>query len=323
MRFAYVLFIALAAVAMSESLRPVPKVLKSPKYKFDLCGTWRTKCDLSNRQDVVLKIIGNHGLMGKKFEITYNHYSGTECRDDLFSYAERYVLDYVSETEEDGVIELTTKTTGGSVRLSSSRFNGNIVSCDSNEFEDGVFYDVTSLSGCKSGSVDPFESMREEVESSGERYISMVITDDQNDLQIEGMQVESRESSEGCKGVTFTMNIIIIVVVIVAIIVIVLVVLCFMKAIKESKEMPVEETPAVPAPVVAKAAATTTAAPEAAAAPATEATVVVPAAAVEPTPVAAPAPAPEPTPAPAPAPAPEPTPAPAPAPAPANPSSML
>lgn len=54
-----------------------------------------------------------------------------------------YVLDYVSETEEDGVIELTTKTTGGSVRLSSSRFNGNIVSCDSNEFEDGVFYDVT------------------------------------------------------------------------------------------------------------------------------------------------------------------------------------
>ena len=87
--------------------------------------------------------------MGKKFEITYNHYGGTECRDDLFSYAERYVLDYVSETEEDGVIELTTKTTGGSVRLSSSRFNGNIVSCDSNEFEDGVFYDVTSAGrGC-------------------------------------------------------------------------------------------------------------------------------------------------------------------------------
>ena len=38
MKFAYVLFIALAAVAMSESLRPVPKVLKSPKYKFDRMG---------------------------------------------------------------------------------------------------------------------------------------------------------------------------------------------------------------------------------------------------------------------------------------------
>lgn len=164
MRFAFVLFIALAAVAMSESLRPVPKVLKSPEYKFDrrwlgsevmhsvrylenqvrsvesyglLCGIHCLG------QDVILKVIGNYGLMGKQFEITYNHYSGTYCNDELFSYAEKYVLDYVSETEEDGAIEITTKTTGGYVRLSSSRFSGNIVTCDSNDFQDDVFYDVT------------------------------------------------------------------------------------------------------------------------------------------------------------------------------------
>lgn len=166
MRFSYVLFVALAAVAMSESLRPVPKILKSPQYKFDrislggvvMCSVrylenqvryfeWYELLHwihwLGTNQDYVLKVIGNHGLMGKQFELTYNHYSGTYCDEDRFSYAVKYILDYVSETEESGVIEITTKITGAFVRLSSSRYENKIVTCDSTEFEDNVFYDVT------------------------------------------------------------------------------------------------------------------------------------------------------------------------------------
>ena len=175
-----------------------------------------------------------------------------------------------------------------------------------------------SLSGCKSGNMDPFESIRGEVESAKDHYFSMVITDNQDELQVEGLQVESRVSSEGCKGVTFTMNIIIIVVVIVVIIIIVLVVLCFMKAVKE---IPVEDAPEVSAPVEAnkESAAAAEPNPAAAAAPAPESAPAVHVDIAEPTAPAPAAPAPEPTP--APAPAPEPTPASQPAPT--NPSSML
>ena len=46
-----------------------------------------------------------------------------------------------------------------------------------------------SLSGCKSGNMDPFESIRGEVESAKDHYFSMVITDNQDELQVEGRAV--------------------------------------------------------------------------------------------------------------------------------------
>ena len=256
-------------------------------------------------------MIGNHGLMGKSFEHTYYHYSGTDCLESNFRYAERYFYEYKSEEVVDGITSVTLKTTGISIAVVGNSYNGNILTgCT---LTDNEFYDVMDLTNCVSSGGDVFAYLRQQVEDGSEGYLDFTIGSSASDLKIDGIEIIDRESDDGCTGITFVLNLVILIVVIVVVIVIIIiVVVCMMKP--KAKTLPVTAAPEPEKPVPAEAAVSIPAsepAPVAAApAPAPEP---VPAPAPEPTP----APAPEPTPAPAPAPAPEPVPVPTPEPAPA------
>lgn len=231
--------------------------------------------------------------MGKSFEHTYYHYSGTDCLESSFRYAERYFYEYKSEEVVDGITSVTLKTTGISIAVVGNSYNGNILTgCT---LTDNEFYDVMDLTNCVSSGGDVFAYLRQQVEDGSEGYLDFTIGSSASDLKIDGIEIIDRESDDGCTGITFVLNLVILIVVIVVVIVIIIiVVVCMMKP--KAKTLPV------------------TAAPEPVPAPAPEPT---PAPAPEPTPAPAPAPAPEPVPVPTPEPAPAPAPAPAPEPAPA------
>ena len=231
--------------------------------------------------------------MGKSFEHTYYHYSGTDCLESNFRYAERYFYEYKSEEVVDGITSVTLKTTGISIAVVGNSYNGNILTgCT---LTDNEFYDVMDLTNCVSSGGDVFAYLRQQVEDGSEGYLDFTIGSSASDLKIDGIEIIDRESDDGCTGITFVLNLVILIVVIVVVIVIIIiVVVCMMKP--KAKTLPV------------------TAAPEPVPAPAPEPT---PAPAPEPTPAPAPAPAPEPVPVPTPEPAPAPAPAPAPEPAPA------
>lgn len=233
--------------------------------------------------------------MGKSFEHTYYHYSGTDCLESSFRYAERYFYEYKSEEVVDGITSVTLKTTGISIAVVGNSYNGNILTgCT---LTDNEFYNVMDLTNCVSSGGDVFAYLRQQVEDGSEGYLDFTIGSSASDLKIDGIEIIDRESDDGCTGITFVLNLVILIVVIVVVIVIIIiVVVCMMKP--KAKTLPVT---AAPAP-----------APEPVPAPAPEPT---PAPAPEPTP--APAPAPEPVPVPTPEPAPAPAPAPAPEPAPA------
>ncbi len=261
--------------------------------------------------------------MGKSFEHTYYHYSGTDCLESSFRYAERYFYEYKSEEVVDGITSVTLKTTGISIAVVGNSYNGNILTgCT---LTDNEFYDVMDLTNCVSSGGDVFAYLRQQVEDGSEGYLDFTIGSSASDLKIDGIEIIDRESDDGCTGITFVLNLVILIVVIVVVIVIIIiVVVCMMKpkaktlpvtaAPEPEKPVPAEAAVSIPASEPAPVAAAPAPAPEPVPAPAPEPT---PAPAPEPTPAPAPAPAPEPVPVPTPEPAPAPAPAPAPEPAPA------
>ena len=155
--------------------------------------------------------------MGKSFEHTYYHYSGTDCVESNFRYAERYFYEYVSEETVDGITTVTVKTTGISVSVVSNSYNNKVLSeCT---LTDNEFYDVMDLTSCKNNNEDVFAYMRQQVESGDEAYLDFEIGSSSDELTINGIEITSRQSDDGCTGITFTVNILIIVAVIVIILV--------------------------------------------------------------------------------------------------------
>ena len=141
-------------------------------------------------------MIGNHGLMGKSFEHTYYHYSGTDCLESNFRYAERYFYEYVSEEIVDGITSLTLKTTGISVAVMGNTYSGNVLTgCT---LTDNEFYDVMDLTTCMSNGNDAFAYLRQQVEDGAEGYLDFEIGSSSSDLKIDGVEIIRRESDDGC-----------------------------------------------------------------------------------------------------------------------------
>ncbi|KAK8807695.1 hypothetical protein WA171_000646 [Blastocystis sp. BT1] len=210
---------------MAENFRPISKVLTSPAYDYDLCGTWRGKCDPSTVVNTKTKVIGNHGLMGKSFEHTYYHYSGTDCLESSFRYAERYFYEYKSEEVVDGITSVTLKTTGISIAVVGNSYNGNILTgCT---LTDNEFYDVMDLTNCVSSGGDVFAYLRQQVEDGSEGYLDFTIGSSASDLKIDGIEIIDRESDDGCTEPSqappeeTNINLILIVILIVVILVII------------------------------------------------------------------------------------------------------
>ena len=260
-----------------------------------------------------IKIIGKHGLMGEQYERTDAHYSGTQCEEEKMTYADKAVYDVIGDVVlQDDLYLFSRKLVDKQVLLIDGKYNGHVISCPDYHVEDGKFYSVKNLGGCKDNNGDyAFASMISDIENAEvETEYDFQIEDDTK-FYFEGQEMRNYVSDEGCEGLTFGLNLAIVIIVIVVVIIIVVVVVFAMKAPK--KELKTQESaPEVVAPVES--------APEVAA-PETEKAVAVDVAPVE----IAPAPEPEPAPAPAPAPAPvevapapvEVAPAPAPEPAPA------
>ena len=269
-------------------------------------------------------MVGNKGLMGKSMDVMSVTYTGTECDEEKLSFAQKISYDIKSKKVKDGDTTLTTIPTGAAVAMVSGTSNKCKFICEK-EIEDNVYYDISYFDGCtcQGLSYNPLDSLKQLVESKDEMEFILTIGDksfafDGNDM--------SRLSNEGCKGISFGLNLtLIIVIVVVIIVVVILVVMCAKrgKQLPKQKKADVEQPQPEPEaePAAAEPAAPAEPAPATEPAPAAE-----PAPAPAPEPTPAPAPAPEPTPAPvpvaiepepAPAPAPEPAPAPAPEPAPA------
>ena len=264
----------------------------------------------------VVKIVGNKGLMGKTFEVTETYFSGGDCTEDRFKYAERVTYTVKSKEVEDGVTTVTTTITGAAIALKDNTYNSYKFTCNDKEINDQEFYDISYFDDCTYSETNPnpLQNFKDRIAENDEQPFSLEID---SDFIFDNTEM-TYQSSEGCKGISFGLNLAIIIIVVVVIIVIVLIV---MFCCKKSNELPITEKEDVEAAeeAAAEEAAAEEAAVEAAAEPAAEPAKpaeVAPAPAPETAPPA-PAPAPEaPAPAPevAPAPAPEPTPAPAPAP---------
>ena len=262
----------------------------------------------------VVKIVGNKGLMGKTFEVTETYFSGGDCTEDRFKYAERVTYTVKSKEVEDGVTTVTTTITGAAIALKDNTYNSYKFTCNDKEINDQEFYDISYFDDCTYSETNPnpLQNFKDRIADNDEQPFSLEID---SDFMFDNTEM-SYQSSEGCKGISFGLNLAIIIIVVVVIIVIVLIV---MFCCKKSNELPITEKEDVEAaeeaaaeqPAVEAAAEPAKPAVEAAAEPAKPAEVA-PAPAPETAPPA-PVPAPE-APAPAPAPAPEPTPAPAPAP---------
>ena len=160
--------------------------------------------------------------MGKSFEHTYYHYSGTDCLESSFRYAERYFYEYKSEEVVDGITSVTLKTTGISIAVVGNSYNGNILTgCT---LTDNEFYDVMDLTNCVSSGGDVFAYLRQQVEDGSEGYLDFTIGSSASDLKIDGIEIIDRESDDGCTGITFVLNLVILIVVIVVVIVIIIIV---------------------------------------------------------------------------------------------------
>ena len=269
----------------------------------------------------VVKIVGNKGLMGKTFEVTETYFSGGDCTEDRFKYAERVTYTVKSKEVEDGVTTVTTTITGAAIALKDNTYNSYKFTCDK-EINDQEFYDISYFDDCTYSDTNPnpLQNFKDRIAENDEQPFSLEID---SDFMFDNTEM-SYQSSEGCKGISFGLNLAIIIIVVVVIIVIVLIV---MFCCKKSNELPITEKEDVEAaegeaaeePAAEQPAAEAAAEPakpvEAAPAPAPETAPPAPVPAPE---APAPAPAPEVAPAPAPAPAPEaPAPAPEAAPAPA------
>lgn len=262
----------------------------------------------------VVKIVGNKGLMGKTFEVTETYFSGGECTEDRFKYAERVTYTVNSKEVEDGITTVTTTITGASIALKDNTYNSYKFTCNDKEINDQEFYDISYFDDCTYSEMNPnpLQNFKDRIAENDEQQFSLEID---SDLMFDNTEM-TRLSSEGCKGISFGLNLAIIIIVVVVIIVIVLIV---MFCCKRSKELPITEKEDVEVAAEQPAAEEVAAEQPAAEQPAAEAAEPAKPAEVAPAPAPepAPAPAPAPEPAPAPAPAPEPTPAPAPAPEPA------
>lgn len=269
----------------------------------------------------VVKIVGNKGLMGKTFEVTETYFSGGDCTEDRFKYAERVTYTVKSKEVEDGVTTVTTTITGAAIALKDNTYNSYKFTCDK-EINDQEFYDISYFDDCTYSDTNPnpLQNFKDRIAENDEQPFSLEID---SNFMFDNTEM-SYQSSEGCKGISFGLNLAIIIIVVVVIIVIVLIV---MFCCKKSNELPITEKEDVEAaegeaaeePAAEQPAAEAAAEPakpvEAAPAPAPETAPPAPVPAPE---APAPAPAPEVAPAPAPAPAPEaPAPAPEAAPAPA------
>ena len=266
----------------------------------------------------VVKMVGNKGLMGKSMDVMSVTYTGTECDEEKLSFAQKISYDIKSKKVEDGETTVTAVTTGAAVAMVSGTYDKCKFICDK-DIEDNVYYDISYFDGCtcQGLSYNPLDSLKQQVESKDEKPFTLTIGDksfafDSNDM--------SRLSNDGCKGISFGLNLTLIIVIVVVIIVVVILVVMYAK---RGKQMPKQKKADVEQPQPqpeAEPAAAEPAAAEPAPAPAPEPTPA-PAPAPEPAPAPVPVaiepePAPAPAPEPAPAPAPEPAPAPAPAPAP-------
>ena len=259
--------------------------------------------------------------MGKTFEVTETYFSGGDCTEDRFKYAERVTYTVKSKEVEDGVTTVTTTITGAAIALKDNTYNSYKFTCDK-EINDQEFYDISYFDDCTYSDTNPnpLQNFKDRIAENDEQPFSLEID---SDFMFDNTEM-SYQSSEGCKGISFGLNLAIIIIVVVVIIVIVLIV---MFCCKKSNELPITEKEDVEAaegeaaeePAAEQPAAEAAAEPakpvEAAPAPAPETAPPAPVPAPE---APAPAPAPEVAPAPAPAPAPEaPAPAPEAAPAPA------
>ena len=170
-------------------------------------------------------MIGKRGIMGTTFEHTYYHYSGTECLEDKFRYAERYFYKYVSEEIDDGITSVTLKVTGISVAVKDNTYtNGPLTGCT---LTDNEFYDVMDLTSCVQNGVDAFAYLRQQVENGDEGYLDFEIGSSFSDLKINGIEIINRESDDGCIEPTekHDVNVILIVVIVVIIVIIVIIIL--------------------------------------------------------------------------------------------------
>lgn len=252
--------------------------------------------------------------MGESYERTTAYYHGVECESENYLYSEKAIYEVKGDvTIQDGMYLFSRKLVGRQVAMVNSQYQSKVVTCSDITIEDNKFYNVFDLANCKDNNGDDiFQYMREEVTNAEVEEEIDFVADKQEEFVFEGLTMRNRESSEGCEGITFGLNLAIIIIVVVLIIVIALIVVCIMKAPKKELETQ-EAAPEVQSPVPAETEAepaqqevtvevAPVAEPEAAPAPAPA-----------PEPAAEPAPAPEPAPEPAPAPAAEPVPEPAPA----------
>ncbi|KNB41173.1 hypothetical protein JH06_5806, partial [Blastocystis sp. subtype 4] len=180
---------------MAENFRPISKVLTSPAYDYDRIVVYNFVVLGEEIVNTKTKVIGNHGLMGKSFEHTYYHYSGTDCLESNFRYAERYFYEYKSEEVVDGITSVTLKTTGISIAVVGNSYNGNILTgCT---LTDNEFYDVMDLTNCVSSGGDVFAYLRQQVEDGSEGYLDFTIGSSASDLKIDGIEIIDRESDDG------------------------------------------------------------------------------------------------------------------------------
>ena len=171
----------------------------------------------------VVKIVGNKGLMGKTFEVTETYFSGGDCTEDRFKYAERVTYTVKSKEVEDGVTTVTTTITGAAIALKDNTYNSYKFTCNDKEINDQEFYDISYFDDCTYSETNPnpLQNFKDRIADNDEQPFSLVI---ESDFTFDGTEM-TYLSSEGCKGISFGLNLAIIIIVVVVIIVIVLIVL--------------------------------------------------------------------------------------------------